>query len=195
MGLDRRTVLKTMALSTGVIATPGLIHAAKTADRVAVKDGLMELYQGEVIGEGFFDAAMKHWRTPDQRFKLTAMMQLETETKARLRAEVLAMGLDPKEDDNERRKGIELADSLAKSSWLDMTKKLEEILHIFVARYITIADSAPSHMGALFYSMVTHEKSLLAFAELELAARTSESVDAVIAQLKYPPRMPQGKSA
>ena len=59
--------------------------------------GLSEMYQGELVGEAFFSELTKRYEDPDQRYKLATLLQLETETAARLRPAVLELGLELRE--------------------------------------------------------------------------------------------------
>lgn len=58
----------------------------------AQTEGLVELYQGEVLGEALFHAMLHAAQTEDMRWKLMIMSQPETETKARLRPALVAAG-------------------------------------------------------------------------------------------------------
>ena len=57
-----------------------------------VVEQLVEMYQGEVIGEVLFNAMLSLFPEPDHQYKSATMLQLETETKARLRPALLELG-------------------------------------------------------------------------------------------------------
>ena len=56
--------------------------------------GLNELYQGEVIGEVIFDRMLSFYKEPEIYYKIAVMLQLETETKARLRPTLMQLNMD-----------------------------------------------------------------------------------------------------
>jgi hypothetical protein len=45
------------------------------------RQGMVELYQGEVLGEVLFDHMLSYFEEPDKKYKISVMLQLETETK------------------------------------------------------------------------------------------------------------------
>jgi hypothetical protein len=152
----------------------------------AFKQGLMEMYQGEVIGEVLFDRLLAYFDDPTQRYKVAVMLQLETETKARLRPALMALGLDPAEHEESRKLGHEVADGLKGMSWDEAMAGLREGIKPYVDRYRELAAAAPSEYRAIAESMVTHEQSLYRFTELECAGERDNSLDDIIAQLNYP---------
>ena len=70
---------------------------------VEFKKGLSEEYQGEVIGEVFFGGLLERFDSPEHRYKLATLLQLETETKARLRPAALELGVELAEFDESRK--------------------------------------------------------------------------------------------
>ena len=72
---------------------------------VEFKKGLSEEYQGEVIGEVFFGGLLERFDSPEHRYKLATLLQLETETKARLRPAALELGVELAEFDESRKLG------------------------------------------------------------------------------------------
>ena len=56
-------------------------------------------YQGEVLGEAVFAYHVKHEQSPEKRIKWATLLQLETETKARLRPFLMSLGLNVAQDD------------------------------------------------------------------------------------------------
>jgi hypothetical protein len=148
--------------------------------------GLVELFDGEILGEVFFDKMLSQFDQPHQQYKLATMLQLETETKARLRCLMFSLGLDLRESQAAREQALELAASFEGVSWEQFLSSLNEILQPFVARYTELAEQAPAEHAQTYHSMVAHEQSLLTFTELELEGKLEQSLDAVISQLIYP---------
>ncbi len=149
----------------------------------AFKKGMIELYQGEVFGEVLFDKMLSYFDEPDKQYKISIMLQLETETKARLRPTLIRLGLDLGAQQASRQMGLEMADALKGLSWKDTMVKISEAVNPAVERYREIAAGAPSEYQELAESMVIHEKSIYDFAELELSGNGEKSLDAIVAQL------------
>ena len=147
---------------------------------------LLELYQGEVIGEVLFDGLLAYFDDPTQRYKIAVMLQLETETKARLRPATMELNVNLAEDHQSRTLGREMAESFMGKEWGAVMEALRDGIRPYVERYKDIATGAPSEYRAIADSMVTHEQSLYDFTELELAGDTEHSVDAIVAQLRFP---------
>jgi hypothetical protein len=149
------------------------------------KKGLLEQYQGELIGEVIFLELMKHYPSPEHRYQLATLLQLETETAARLRPTALDLGVDLFYLDKYREMGEELLKSLEGKDWNSLVAHLEAGVKPFVKRYIEIAEIAPPEYKDLADSMVVHEESIQTFARLELSG-DKHSLDDVIKQLKFP---------
>jgi hypothetical protein len=62
---------------------------------------MVELYQGEVLGEVLFDHMLSYFEEPDKQYKISVMLQLETETKARLR-----LHIDPESQSDEAKSSV-----------------------------------------------------------------------------------------
>jgi len=153
----------------------------------AYHQGISEMYQGELLGEALFSRAAALARSDEQRFKLCVLLQLETETKARLRPLVAQLGLDLVEDEAFRAEGLRLGDELGALPWIDFLRTLERELKVYVTKYQRIADLAPVSERQVPQSMVEHEQALLAFVRAELAEPGSpRSLDAVNALLANP---------
>jgi hypothetical protein len=150
------------------------------------KKGVMELYQGEVIGEVLTNRMLAFYDDPQQRYKVAVLLQLETETKARLRPVIMRLGLDPTELEESRRAGHEFAESLAGLDWTAAMARLRDGIKPFVERYMEIETMAPAEYRDTAHAMVVHEQAGYRFAALEAAGNTTHSLDDVVAQLTYP---------
>ncbi len=146
---------------------------------------LAELYHGEILGEVIFDQMLSYFTEPELKHKIAVMLQLETETKARLRPAMIQLGLDIAEPAGARQLGLEIAESMDGKGWDETLAMLRDIVKPAVARYQEIADTAPAEHQALAEYMVKHEHSLLVFAELELAGDTEKSLAGITDQLQY----------
>ncbi len=149
------------------------------------KKGVMEMYQGEVIGEVLANRMLAFYDDPLQRYKVSVALQLETETKARLRPVIMSLGLDPTELEESRRAGHEFANSLEGLDWNEAMAHLRDGIKPFVDRYIEVETMAPAEYRETAHSMVVHEQSFYRFAALEATGNTTNSLDDVVAQLAY----------
>lgn len=150
------------------------------------KKGLSEEYQGEVIGEIFFSGLLEHFENPQHRYKLVTLLQLETETKARLRPAALDLGVDLSELDESRKMGHDFLKSCEGMDWRTMMAHLETVVEPYVKRYREIAEIAPPEYKEIADSMVVHEVSIQTCAHLEASGETEHSLDDVIKQLRFP---------
>ena len=88
------------------------------ADSAFLK-GVMELYQGEVMGEVVFYELLRTAEDDNQRYKLATMLQLESETKARLRPWLFHHRLDLSEDAAVRAQGLSMAENIGRMKSLE----------------------------------------------------------------------------
>ena len=69
-------------------------------DRSEYLNAIMEhFYRGEQIGEAASSYLVTHEANPVRRYKWATLLQLETETKARLRPFLMRLGLSPAQTD------------------------------------------------------------------------------------------------
>jgi len=150
--------------------------------------GLSEMYQGELVGEAFFSELTKRYEDPDQRYKLATLLQLETETAARLRPAVLELGLELSYLDEYRRMCEEFLKGCEGMDWGRFMIFFEQAVGPFVERYAEIAETAPPEYRDLAESMVAHERAIQTFARLECSGESESSLEDVVRQLDFPLR-------
>lgn len=150
------------------------------------KNEILEQYQGELVGEVFFSELTKRFPAPAHRYKLGTLLQLETETAARLRPAALELGVDLHYRDDYRKMGEEFLRKCEGMDWPELMRFLDPVLDHFVRRYAEIAEIAPPRYKQLADSMVVHEQSIQTFIRLESSGETSRSLDDVIEQLRFP---------
>jgi hypothetical protein len=155
------------------------------------RQALSELYQGEVLGEAVFTGLLPHLDDDRQRYVVATMLQLETETKARLRPIAVARGLDITEDPAQRAAGAGLAAELASSSWREKMQVVHDAGGAYLDRYREIAALAGPEDAEITGYMVEHEASLFEVGKRELAGETASSVELVVPQLRYPLPVPE----
>jgi len=155
------------------------------------RDCLVEYYQTEVLGEAFSEALIEKFHDRDQLYKIGCLLQLETETKARLRPTILELGGSVEELEQSRQSGRELADSIADGNWKELVSVLSSAGEPLLARQREVAGTAPSAYRDLALSMQVHGESIQNFAERELAGEAAHSTDEIVQQLKFPLQRPK----
>lgn len=143
------------------------------------------IYQGEVFGEAILNAYVTLESDPERRYKWGTLLQLESETKARLRPFITRLGLSVAQNDVSAQVA-ELAASYASKSWPQLMKGVVDITSFYLQKFREIAAAAPESEREVTESMVTHEIAFQRFGQLELAGDSANSLNDVIAQLKYP---------
>lgn len=149
------------------------------------KETLLDYYHGEILGEVVMEQLIKHFDEPARQAKLAVLLQLETETKARLRPHVLDLGLSLADDDKPREEALVMSQAFAGLSWDEVMAGMCEQLPPVIEHYRQVADEAPDEYRALAESMYVHEKSLLEFANAELNGERESSTKPVYDQLYY----------
>ncbi|MEP0200891.1 MAG: hypothetical protein ABJ084_03655 [Halioglobus sp.] len=152
----------------------------------AFKSGLYEQYQGEVTGEVALNRLLQKFQSPRQRYLLGTVLQLETETKARLRQTVAVLGLDIVESEGAQKAGNELADLVGALDWHDSLQTLCEVLSPVVERFQEIASLAPDEYKDLADSMVAHEQLIIRLFEQEMHGAGHNVAQEIGSQLQFP---------
>jgi len=148
------------------------------------------MYQGEVLGEAILDCYVHLEKDPERRYKWGTVLQLESETKTRLRPFMSRLGLSIAQNDVSAQVAP-AAQSFASKSWRQHMEEFISITSFYIEKFEAIADASPDSEREVTQSMVVHEKAIRKFAELELAGDGVNSLNEVIAQLKYPLERPR----
>ena len=143
------------------------------------------MYQGEVLGEAVFNLYLGLEENAERRYKLATLLQLESETKVRLRPFMTQLGLSIAQEDV-RDRVAEFAQSYASKSWQQHMEELAGITNFFLEKFREIENDAPADEREVAHSMVVHESALNKFAQLELAGDANNSLNDVISQLQFP---------
>jgi hypothetical protein len=155
-------------------------------------EALTEFYNGEVTGEAIYSNLLSWAKDEDQRLKLAAILQLETETKAWLRPYLLAKGLSIEERAEDREKGAGIAAQVKALDWTQLMAVTKNAIEKqLVPFYQSFADAAKARgkadEEAVCLYMVEHERAQGVFAERELAGKTRrEALEPITRQLKFP---------
>jgi hypothetical protein len=98
-----------------------------------------ELYESEILGEILFLALVQEAKTPRDRYHLGTLLQLESETKARLRPLLFKHGVSL--DEGTDLSLVELAiGAYGDMSWQDFAALNVPVVEDFLARFKAIAE-------------------------------------------------------
>ena len=152
----------------------------------AYRAGLQTLYDGEVMGERLLLALHAAARSAREADHFAAILQLETETKARLRPLLLKYGMSLAETGDLSGIPARLA-AYASQSWGEYTAASASRLTGICRDYEAIAALGPPEDQPILQAVVDHEAALLAWARAEATGETDQSLAAILALLCFPP--------
>jgi hypothetical protein len=148
------------------------------------------IYQGEVLGEALLNCYYGLETDPIRKYKWGTVLQLESETKVRLRPFMTQLGLSIAQDDQSK-SIAELAKDFPSKSWRQHMEELVRVTDFYLGKFREIEAASPDGESDVTHSMVVHEAAIKRFGELELAGDDNNSLADVIAQLKYPLAAPK----
>jgi hypothetical protein len=146
---------------------------------------IRDLYESEILGEAVFLALVAIARNPREKYQLGTLLQLETETKARLRPFLFQHAISL--DENMDLAGVAVViEGYQALSWPEFAAANVPVVQGFLSRFEAILELGPAEDKRTLQSMVDHEGSILRWARMESDGITEGSLDDVIAQLQYP---------
>ena len=146
---------------------------------------LRELIESEIFGEAVSLALLEVAKNERERYQLTSLLQLETETKARLRPLLYKYKLPLSENmPLEHIEGI--VHGYINSSWEVFARANIGIVEGFLSRFKEIAAAGPSEDREILESMIRHESAILRWFEMESRGEKEGSLDDILAELQYP---------
>jgi hypothetical protein len=148
-------------------------------------DCLRELLDSEVFGEAVSLALLEVAKNEREKFQLATLLQLETETKARLRPLLYRYGISLAEP-VPTKQIEEIVNGYLASSWEEFTAANTTVVQGFLDRFKEIARIGPEEDRNILNSMIQHEQAILRWFDMESRGEKEGSLDAVIAELKYP---------
>jgi hypothetical protein len=151
----------------------------------AYLEGVRALYDGEVFGERVLLTLYAAAKAPRDAYHFATILQLETETKARLRPLMLkyGLGLDETGDPAVIPPRVE---AYLGGDWRGYAVGMAVRLRPILTRYEAIAALGPSEDQPILQAVVRHEAALLAWAEAEAEGPSDESLAPIIALLNFP---------
>ena len=154
-------------------------------------DCIRELYESEVVGEASALALLKVAKNERDRYQLGTLLQLETETKARLRPFLSKYGLSLSQDmELSEVDGAVAADRAV--GFAEFAAVMKPAVQGFLSQFQEIELVGPAEDQKILNSMVRHESSILRWLKMENEGNTEGSLDAMIAELQYPLPAPEG---
>ena len=144
-----------------------------------------ELYQSEVVGEAAFLALIKAARNERDKYHFTTLLQLETETKARLRPFLFRHGLELDESQVETEQVAGFLALYRDNSWPEFLTGLKPMIEQVIGRFEDIAAAGPEEDQDILHSMVLHEQSYMHWIEKETADKEG-GLDVAFSQIQYP---------
>lgn len=136
-------------------------------DRSEYLAGIGALYEAEVLGEGLANRWLALATDPDQKYKLSLFLQLESEAKIKLRPLLGRYGISLVEDERQRSAGAAAAEQFAAQSWKEAMATLAKLAVPYVDRFKLLLEAAPQEDLPLVRFMVDHEQSVVRIAERE----------------------------
>ena len=146
---------------------------------------LRELLESEIFGETVSLALLEAAKNERERYHFSTLLQLETETKARLRPLLYKYGVSLSEEmPLEHIGGI--VQGYKDSDWEDFARANLENVEGFLARFKEIAVAGPEEDREILESMIRHEQAILRWFDMESRGQREGSLDHVLAEIKYP---------
>ena len=146
---------------------------------------LRELIESEIFGEAVSLALLEVAKNERERYHLASLLQLETETKARLRPLLYKYNVSLSENMSlEHIKGIVYG--YINTSWETFAKANIAIVEGFLSRFKEIAAVGPDEDREILESMIRHETAILRWFDMESRGEKEGSLDSILAELQYP---------
>jgi hypothetical protein len=146
---------------------------------------LRDLIESEVFGEAVSLALLEVAKTDRDRYHFATLLQLETETKARLRPLLYKHGV-PLPEVVPGDQVDEVVQGYLNSSWEDFAAANKAVVENFLQRFRDIAAAGPDEDRDILESMIRHESAILRWFDMESRGETEGSLDRIIDELRYP---------
>lgn len=156
--------------------------------------GVQAFYDGEVFGERLLLAMHAAARNARDAHHFATILQLETETKARLRPLLLKLGLRIDEDGADVSAIPSRLAGYVDHAWRDYAANTASHLAVVLARYEAIAALGPPEDQPVLRAVVRHEAALLAWARAEAAGEDDGSLEDIVSMLNFPVAPPRSET-
>ena len=155
-------------------------------------DAIRELYESEIFGEAWALALIAVAKNDRDRYHFDTLLQLETETKARLRPFLYKYEMTLLEDMDLSDVNDAVADYQNSATFAEFAIVTKPTVEAFLVRFQEIDSAAPPEDKEVTQSMIQHETAIFTWLDLESAGPNEASLDAMIAELQYPLPEPGG---
>jgi hypothetical protein len=146
---------------------------------------LRELIESEIFGETVSLALLEVAKNERERYHFACLLQLETETKARLRPLLYKYNVSLSE--NMPLKHIEsIVAGYINGTWEGFAKANIAIVKSFLSRFKEIVAAGPDEDREILESMIRHETAILRWFDMESRGEREGSLDSLLAELQYP---------
>jgi len=149
-------------------------------DKADYLKGIWELYGAEIEGEAMATRWLELATDPEQQYKLSLFLQLESEAKVRLRPLLARHGISLVEDASQRSLGMKEADRLATQPWKEATAALSKLCLPYAQRFRSLLPIAPPEDVPLIRFMIDHEESFSRIAAREALGEAAMETDLVV---------------
>ena len=146
---------------------------------------LRDLLESEIFGEAVSLALLAVARTDRDRYHFATLLQLETETKARLRPLLYKHGVSLSETVPTEQID-EVVQGYLNSSWEEFAAANKAVVENFLGRFREIAEAGPEEDRDMLNSMIRHETAILRWFDMESRGEREGSLDGIIDELQYP---------
>ncbi len=146
---------------------------------------LRELIESEIFGEAVSLALLEAAKSDRDRYHFATLLQLETETKARLRPLLFKYRVSLSEHmPLDHIEGI--VQGYKESNWEDFAAANKNIAEEFLVRFREIAAIGPEEDKEILMSMIRHESAIISWFDMESRGEKDGSLKDIIAELQYP---------
>jgi hypothetical protein len=134
-------------------------------------------YQGEVYGEALYKGLAEAVADRSRSEKWRTLAELESVTKAQMRALVEKLGGDARESEVFRQKGVDRVAKYTGLSWQDFMALYSRELEPVIARYAELERECAPEDAATLRFLTEHEVVTKVFCDLELQGRADISIE------------------
>lgn len=146
---------------------------------------IRELYESEIFGEASALALIAVVKNEHDRYRFGTLLQLETETKARLRP-LLAKHALPLTETMDLGDVVGMVGAYQAGSFQQFAAAMTPVIQTFLSRFKEIAQAGPAEDREVLESMVRHESAILRWLTMESEGNSAGALDEMVRELQYP---------
>ncbi len=159
------------------------------------KDALLEIYHGEQLGEAFFSTLLQEAENDHQHYILGALLQLETEGKAKIRPVLVRYGLSLSDNTQSIAEGVKSAQEMQAMPWSEKFAAMAayvkaQALPQYEALAGMVGEDEDEEARQIAHFLGEHERRVLAVAENVVAGDNDPA--AVLMDFLHFPLKPPG---